>query len=117
MSRQSGTDKVWDIICIGGGPAGLSGAIRAAELGLDVLVLDARSGAATAGSMTVDGYPGFFSISRQELLDKMAKQAKYHAVIKYAERVSKLELHGKIKRVYTKMSRGRRVRPINLTVK
>ncbi len=80
---------------MGGGPAGLSCAIRAAELGRSVLILEARSGAATAGSMNVDGYPGFFSITRQELLDKMARQAKYHATIKYAERVSRLELGNK----------------------
>lgn len=91
---------------MGGGPAGLSSAIRAAESGLHVLVLEARSGAATAASMAVDGYPGFFSITRQELLDKMAKQAKYHATIKYAEKVSKLELNDPIKRVYTQVTRG-----------
>jgi ferredoxin--NADP+ reductase len=91
---------------VGGGPAGLSCAIRAAELGRSVLVLEARSGSATAGSMMVDGYPGFFSITRQELLDKMARQAKYHATIRYAERVSRLELEGEIKRVYTTVERG-----------
>jgi ferredoxin--NADP+ reductase len=100
------SSKVWDLICVGGGPAGLSCAIRAAELGLNVLVLEARSGAATAGSMTVDGYPGFFSITRQELLDKMAKQVKYHATIQYGERVSRLDLKDPIKRVHTRVTRG-----------
>ncbi|MHA1206070.1 MAG: sulfide/dihydroorotate dehydrogenase-like FAD/NAD-binding protein [Candidatus Hodarchaeales archaeon] len=100
------SSKIWDLICVGGGPAGLSCAIRTAELGRSVLVLEARSGSATAGSMTVDGYPGFFSITRQELLDKMARQAKYHATIKYAERVSRLELQDDIKKIYTKISRG-----------
>ena len=98
--------KIWDLICVGGGSAGLSCAIRAAESGRSVLVLEARSGSATAGSMTVDGYPGFFSISRQELLDKMARQAKYQTTIKYAERVSRLELQDDIKKIYTEVSRG-----------
>ncbi|UCG01747.1 MAG: sulfide/dihydroorotate dehydrogenase-like FAD/NAD-binding protein [Candidatus Heimdallarchaeota archaeon] len=100
------SSQLWDLVVVGGGPAGLSGAIRAAELGLHVLVLEARSGIATAGSMAVDGYPGFFSITRQELLDKMAKQAKYHATINYAEKVSRLELKDPIKRVYTQVTRG-----------
>ncbi len=91
---------------MGGGPAGLSCAIRAAELGRSVLVLEARSGSATAGSMMVDGYPGFFSITRQELLDKMARQAKYKATIRYAEKVSRFELEGNIKRVYSTVVRG-----------
>ena len=100
------SSEIWDLVVVGGGPAGLSGAIRAAELGLHVLVLEARSGTATAGSMAVDGYPGFFSITRQELLDKMAKQAKYHATINYAEKVSRHELKDPIKRVYTQITRG-----------
>jgi ferredoxin--NADP+ reductase len=100
------SSKIWDLICVGGGPAGLSCAIRAAESGRSVLILEASSGSATAGSMMVDGYPGFFSITRQELLDKMARQAKYHATIKYAERVSRLELQDEIKKIYTKVSRG-----------
>ncbi len=105
---SSKESRIWDLIIVGGGPSGLSCAIRAAELGLHILVLEARSGvgSATAGTMSVDGYPGFFSITRQELLDKMAKQAKYHATIKYAEKVSRLELQDKIKRVYTLISRG-----------
>ncbi|PWI49236.1 hypothetical protein CEE45_02530 [Candidatus Heimdallarchaeota archaeon B3_Heim] len=106
MEQNLLESKIWDVICVGGGPAGISCAIRAAELGRSVLVLEARSGSATAGSMMVDGYPGFFSITRQELLDKMARQAKYHATIRYAERVSRLELEGKIKRVYTTVVRG-----------
>ena len=56
--------------------------------------------------MMVDGYPGFFSITRQELLDKMARQAKYHATIRYTERVSRLELANEIKQVYTTVERG-----------
>jgi len=100
------SDELFDLIIVGGGPAGLSCAIRAAEMGLYVIVLEARSGAATAGTMNVDGYPGFYSITRQELLDKMAKQAKYQAKIKYSQRVSKLELKDTIKRVYTRVTRG-----------
>jgi ferredoxin--NADP+ reductase len=100
------SDEIFDLIIVGGGPAGLSCAIRAAEMGLHVVVLEARSGAATAGTMSVDGYPGFYSISRQELLDKMAKQAKYQAKIKYSQRVSKLDLKDPIKRVYTRVTRG-----------
>ena len=98
--------KIWDVIIVGGGPAGLSCAIRAAELGHSVLVLEASSGEATAGGMPVDSYPGFFSITRQELLDKMAQQVKYHATIRYAERVSKLRLNEEIKQVSTTVSRG-----------
>ncbi len=108
LEINSLAETIWDVIVVGGGPSGLSCAIRAAEMGLHVLVLEARSGSrtATAGSMSVDGYPGFFSITRQELLDRMTKQAKYHATIKYAEKVSRFDLKSEIKRVITKITRG-----------
>lgn len=91
---------------IGGGTAGLSCTIRAAELNLNVLVIEARSGVATGGNMLVDSYPGFYSISRQELLDRMIQQAKYNAKILHGEEVTKLDITGDIKRVYTKRLKG-----------
>ncbi|MFX1514183.1 MAG: sulfide/dihydroorotate dehydrogenase-like FAD/NAD-binding protein [Promethearchaeota archaeon] len=100
------SSSIWDVICVGGGPAGLSCAIRSAELGLNVLILDARTGAATGAGMPVDDYPGFFSVTRQELLEKMTKQAKYHAKIAYGEEVTKMDLQGEIKRVYTQITKG-----------
>ncbi|MHA1168323.1 MAG: sulfide/dihydroorotate dehydrogenase-like FAD/NAD-binding protein [Candidatus Hodarchaeales archaeon] len=102
------SSAMWDIICVGGGPAGLSCAIRSAELGLKVLIIDARSEtAATAGSMVVDDYPGFYSITRQELLEKLIKHAETtNATFKYAEEVTRLELHGDVKRVFTQTKKG-----------
>ncbi|MFW9991827.1 MAG: sulfide/dihydroorotate dehydrogenase-like FAD/NAD-binding protein [Candidatus Odinarchaeota archaeon] len=100
---------IWDIIIVGGGPAGLSCAIRSAELGLNVLVLESRSEAATtaAGNVQVDDYPGFFSITRQELLQKMIQHAETaNVAIKYAHEVVRLEVHGDVKRVVTKVQKG-----------
>ncbi len=43
-------DKKFDVIFIGGGPGGYAGAIRAAQLGLNTLLIDDRQ--------TADGKPG-----------------------------------------------------------
>ncbi len=104
------TPAIWDIIVVGGGPAGLSCAIRSTELGLNVLVLEGRSEEATISSSSdiiVDDYPGFFSITRKELLGKIVKHAETtNATIKYATDVSRLELHGETKRIVTQARKG-----------
>src|SRR4051812_25399827 len=42
--KESGTAKTYDVIVIGGGPAGMMAAGRAAERGLNVLLLEKNEG-------------------------------------------------------------------------
>ena len=53
-------DKIFDVIIIGGGPAGYSAALYASRAGLDTLVIEKLS---AGGQMTltgdIDNYPGF----------------------------------------------------------
>ncbi|AKB79451.1 Thioredoxin reductase [Methanosarcina horonobensis HB-1 = JCM 15518] len=67
---------MYDLIIIGGGPAGLAAGIYAVRFGLDTLILE-RSEISGQISMAdvVENYPGFPSISGLELMEKYRTHA------------------------------------------
>lgn len=68
--------EAFDIIVIGGGPAGLTAAIYARRAGKSVLVLEKESfGGQIADAPKVENFPGFPAISGVELSDRMYQQA------------------------------------------
>ncbi|MBQ3482488.1 MAG: FAD-dependent oxidoreductase [Oscillospiraceae bacterium] len=67
---------MYDIIIIGGGPAGLTAAVYARRAGKSVLVLEkAALGGQITWSPKVENFPSVVSISGGELGDRMAEQA------------------------------------------
>lgn len=67
----------YDILIVGGGPAGLTAAIYARRAGKTVLVLEGTGfGGQIAQSHLVENYPGIPSVSGVELSDALAAQAK-----------------------------------------
>lgn len=74
---QTSGQTVYDVIIIGGGPAGLSAAIYAARANLKTVILD-KSTTAGALSMThrMENYPGVpEAVSGEELLSRFHQQA------------------------------------------
>ncbi|MCS7134549.1 MAG: FAD-dependent oxidoreductase [Candidatus Pacearchaeota archaeon] len=65
---------IYDVIIIGGGPAGLTAALYAARLGLGVLVISKEIGGQANYIITLENYPGFESISGVEFIEKVKKQ-------------------------------------------
>jgi thioredoxin reductase (NADPH) len=72
----------YDLVIVGGGPAGLSAAIYAAREGIDAIVVDASAMGGQAGiSDRIDNYPGFpEGISGAELSDRFVAQARRYGV-------------------------------------
>ena len=65
---------MYDIIIIGGGPAGLTAAVYARRAGKSVLVLEkAALGGQITWSPKVENFPSVVSISGGELGDRMAE--------------------------------------------
>lgn len=93
----------WDLIIIGGGPAGLTAGIYGARSGLKTLILEEKTiGGATAVSPLIENYPGFLAISGQELANKMAEHCrKFGVTIKEVEGVREFDLLGERKIVKT----------------
>ena len=67
---------VYDILIIGGGPAGLTAATYARRAGKSVLVVEKNAfGGQITWSPKVENFPGFVSISGTELGDRLLEQA------------------------------------------
>lgn len=66
----------FDILIIGGGPAGLTAALYARRAGKSVLVLEkAAVGGQIASSPRVENFPGILCVSGAELADRLYEQA------------------------------------------
>ena len=66
----------FDIIIVGGGPAGLTAAVYARRAGRSVLVLEKESfGGQIASSPRVENFPGLPAVSGAELADRLYSQA------------------------------------------
>lgn len=96
-------DKIYDVMIIGGGPAGYSAALYCTRAGLETIVLEKLSaGGQIALTAQVDNYPGFEEgIDGFSLGEKMQAGAeRFGAVTEYAE-VYSLNLEGEIKTAET----------------
>lgn len=74
--------KLWDVVVVGGGPAGLTAAIYAAREQLEVCLLEAAvEGGMMATTERVENYPGFADgVGGFELAQAMSTQAKNQGV-------------------------------------
>ena len=74
--------SAYDVVIIGGGPAGLAAAIYAAREGIDAIVVDGSALGGQAGiSGQIDNYPGFpDGISGAELVERFVAQARRYGV-------------------------------------
>jgi thioredoxin reductase (NADPH) len=72
----------YDLVIVGGGPAGLAAAIYAAREGIDAIVVDANALGGQAGiTNQIDNYPGFpDGISGGELIARFVEQARRYGV-------------------------------------
>ena len=92
-----------DIIIIGAGMAGLTAALYAGRMNLDVLVLEnGIVGGQIANATGIENYPGFAKISGKELISTLQEQAEnFGAVIDEFDAIEKVTLNAAPKIIET----------------
>lgn len=95
-------EQLYDVVVIGGGPAGLTAALYLARARYRVVVVEKEHfGGQITITAEVVNYPGVERTSGTELTETMRRQAQNFGAEFLLSEVSKLELTGNIKKVHT----------------
>ncbi|MDO4331339.1 MAG: FAD-dependent oxidoreductase [Eubacteriales bacterium] len=102
MAEEKNLNNLYDVVVIGGGPAGLTAALYLARARYRVIVVEKEQfgGQITITSEVVN-YPGVARTSGRELTENMRRQAQSFGAEFLLAQVERLELEGDIKTVYT----------------
>ena len=94
LGSTADKEQVYDVVIIGGGPAGLTAGIYAGRSGLKTIIVEkGLPGGQIAQTDEVENYPGFpEGISGPELANRMAEQAKKFGAEVVMDEVTGLEV-------------------------
>lgn len=96
-------DKIYDLLIIGAGPAGLSASVYASRAGLDYAVIDKSymPGGQIMNTYEIENYLGLDLLSGMELSTKFSEHAKRLGMTLITEEVQKVEVEGDYKLITT----------------
>jgi alkyl hydroperoxide reductase subunit F len=92
---------IYDVIIIGGGPAGLSAAVYAARKLLKTILISKNIGGQVTDTFDIENYLGFSEIETSDLINRFEEHVVKYGVTKLVgPEVVSLDLTGKIKKVF-----------------
>lgn len=96
-------EKIFDLIILGGGPAGLNAALYAKRGGIDVAIIDTSSvGGQPVNYLEIENYLGFPTIQGWELAEKFEQHIDKFNIQKFQnEEIQNVDLTSTIKTVQT----------------
>lgn len=80
LKREYQVKQLYDVIVIGGGPAGLTSVLYTTRYGLEVLLVTKKLGGMMTEAPLIDDYPGIPEISGNDLVDRFVKHVEKYNV-------------------------------------
>ncbi len=109
LSEHTDIKESYDMIIVGGGPAGMTAGLYAARGGLNALLIEKTvQGGQMARTQMIENYPGFQQINGSELSDRMKDHASYYGLQFLPGEVTEISINGREKEVST--DEGRKIR-------
>lgn len=94
-------EKIYDVIIVGAGPAGMTAAVYASRANLNTLMIERGiPGGQMADTEAIENYPGFDHILGADLSNKMFEHAKKFGAEYAYGNISKVELDGDYKIIF-----------------
>ena len=100
---------MYDLIIIGGGPAGLSAAVYAARFNMKTLLISKEIGGYMNEAPKIGNYPGITEISGLELAKKMEEQIKKLGVKIIEEEIAEVKKDFSVKTKSNKEFKGKNI--------
>jgi alkyl hydroperoxide reductase subunit F len=92
---------LYDVIIIGGGPAGLSAAVYAARKVMKTILISKNIGGQVTDTFDIENYLGFSEIETGDLINRFEEHVVKYGVTKLVgPEVASLDLTGRIKKVF-----------------
>lgn len=107
LKREELPDE-WDVVIVGGGPAGITSSIYLARYGLKTLIVEKSSmGGKVSVNPIIENFPGFPLITGEELSRIFHEHARKSGVkILFPDEVVEMDLDGDEKKITTKSGRN-----------
>ncbi|MCS7128692.1 MAG: FAD-dependent oxidoreductase [Desulfurococcaceae archaeon] len=106
----------YDLVIVGGGPAGLTAALYSTRYFLKAIVITERIGGCLSEIHLVDNYLGFPSISGTELVEKFVTHISTYGVPIVVDRVTEVTRNGSFWIVSTEMGRRLKTRAVIIAI-